>query len=153
MTSERLGRRTRQGGMGTLAILVIISLLVFFITLIFKLGPAYMTYATVKSVMDAVASQPVPAAGGAREILSQIGKRLDINNVRGVESVCGEDGAEAKPSRDTGEGSRLAGMDFKVRRKEDKNYAVTVNYQQCEHLFFNISALMDFAYAVDVKSQ
>lgn len=152
MTTDRSGQRMRQGGMGTLAILVILSLLVFFITLLFKLGPAYMNYMTVKSVMDAVASQPVPAAGAPREILSQIGKRLDINNVRGVANVCGE-GAEAKPSRDASEISRLAGMDFKVRRNDDKSYAVTVNYQQCEHLFFNIDALMTFAYAVDVKSQ
>lgn len=152
MRSDRSGKRTRQRGMGMLAILVIISLLVFFITLLFKLGPAYLNYWTVKSVMDGVASQPVPAVGGAREILSQIGKRLDVNNVRGVSSVCGE-ASDAKPSRNLSDVSRIAGMDFNVRRTDDKGYAVRVNYKHCEHLFFNIDALMTFSYAVDVKNQ
>ena len=113
-----------------LSILVILSLVVFFVTLAFKLGPAYLGFWTVKSVMDNVAEQSVPINGGTREIANQIGKRLDINNV-----------------------GQVSAKDFKIRRAGENLYEVTLDYEQRQHLFFNIDTVLTFAYQVEVKGQ
>ncbi|NCC27976.1 MAG: DUF4845 domain-containing protein [Gammaproteobacteria bacterium] len=120
----------RQGGAGMLSILVILSLVVFVVTLAFKLGPAYLGFWTVKSVMDNVAEQSTPITGGAREIANQIGKRLDINNV-----------------------GQVSAKDFKIRRAGENLYEVTLDYEQRQHLFFNIDTVLTFAYQVEVKGQ
>lgn len=126
----RVHVRSRQRGMGMLSILVVLSLVVFFVTLLLKLGPAYMGFWTIKSVMDEVAVQSTPTDGGAREIANQIGKRLDINSV-----------------------SQVSAKDFKIRRTADNLYEVTLDYEQRQHLFFNIDTVLTFAYRVDVKGQ
>lgn len=113
-----------------LSILVILSLVIFFVTLLFKMGPAYKGFWTVKSVMDNVAEQSTPITGGAREIADQIGKRLDINNVRQVNT-----------------------KDFKIQRTGENLYEVTLDYEQRQHLFFNIDSVLTFAYQVEVKGQ
>jgi hypothetical protein len=113
-----------------LSILVIVSLLIFFVTLLFKLGPAYMGFWTIKSVMDNVADQSTPIDGGTREIANQIGKRLDINNV-----------------------AQVTTKDFKIRRTGENLYEVTLDYEQRQHLFFNIDAVLSFAYQVEVKGR
>jgi hypothetical protein len=113
-----------------LSILVVVSLVIFFVTLLFKLGPAYMGFWTIKSVMDNVASHSTPINGGAREITNQIGKRLDINNV-----------------------GQVSTKDFKVRRTGENLYEVTLDYEQRLHLFFNVDAVLTFAHHVEVKGQ
>ncbi|RKT47225.1 DUF4845 domain-containing protein [Thiocapsa rosea] len=113
-----------------LSILVILSLVIFFVTLLFKLGPAYMGFWTIKSVMDNVAEQSTPISGGAREIANQIGKRLDINNV-----------------------DQVSAKDFKIRRTGENLYEVTLDYEQRQHVFFNIDTVLTFAYQVEVKGQ
>jgi hypothetical protein len=120
----------RQRGAGMLSILVILSLIIFFVTLAFKLGPAYMGFFTIKSVMDNVAESSTPITGGAREIANQIGKRLDINSV-----------------------DQVSAKDFKIRRTGENLYEVTLDYEQRQHLFFNIDTVLTFAYQVEVKGQ
>ncbi|QVL49055.1 MAG: DUF4845 domain-containing protein [Thiocapsa sp.] len=126
----RLRLNGRQGGAGMLSILVILSLVIFFVTLLFKLGPAYMGFWTIKSVMDNVAEQSTPISGGTREIANQIGKRLDINNV-----------------------DQVSAKDFKIRRTGENLYEVTLDYEQRQHVFFNIDTVLTFAYQVEVKGQ
>jgi hypothetical protein len=120
----------RQRGAGMLSILVILSLIIFFVTLAFKLGPAYMGFFTIKSVMDNVAESSTPITGGAREIANQIGKRLDINSV-----------------------DQVSAKDFKIRRTGENLYEVTLDYEQRQHLFFNIDTVLTFAYQLEVKGQ
>ena len=120
----------RQNGAGMLSILVILSLIIFFVTIAFKLGPAYMGFWTIKSVMDNVAEQSTPITGGTREIANQIGKRLDINSV-----------------------GQVSVKDFKIRRTGENLYEVSLHYEQRQHLFFNIDTVLTFAYQVEVKGQ
>ncbi len=126
----RVQVRSRHRGMGMLSILVVLSLVAFFVTLLFKLGPAYMGFWTIKSVMDEVAVQTTPTDGGAREIANQIGRRFDINSV-----------------------SQVSAKDFKIRRTGENLYEVTLDYEQRQHLFFNVDTVLTFAYRVDVKGR
>lgn len=77
-----IGRR--QGGAGLMGLMLWLVVGVMVMTLGFKLAPPYMEFLTVKSVMDTVAKDPELAGKGRALIMSSLGKRLDINSVRGV---------------------------------------------------------------------
>jgi hypothetical protein len=125
------GLRTRQVGFSTLSAIVIIGLLVFFGTLLFKLAPSYMTFMTVKSIMNGISTEnQVNRVQGPQGIISSVEKGLDINGVTGV-------------SRDN----------FKIKPLGDRVYQLSVAYEQRHHLFFNVDAALTFSYQVDIRDQ
>ena len=113
-----------------LAILVLIALVAFFMTLLFKLGPAYMGFWTIRSIMENVGTQAQSFEGGAREISMAIGRQLDVNGV-----------------------SQVTTKDFVIRRADEGLYKVTLEYEQREHLFFNVDAVLTFTHQVDVRGR
>jgi hypothetical protein len=123
--------RTRQGGFSALSALVIIGLLVFFGTLVFKLVPSYMTFMTVKSVMESATSETRPSRGtGPIGIMDHVQKGLDINGIKAVSP-----------------------KDFRIKPLGDRVYRLSVHYEQRKHLFFNVDAAMTFSYQVDIRDQ
>jgi hypothetical protein len=126
----RSGLRSQQGGMGMLSILVIVGLIVFFVTLLFRLGPAYMNFWTVKSIMDGVGSHLESVDGGVREISNRIGTQLSINNV-----------------------DQVTVKDFRIKRTGDGLYEVKLDYEQRENLFHNVDVVLTFAHQVEVKGR
>jgi len=125
----RLRLRTHQGGMGMLSVIVIISLIAFFLTLLFKLGPAYMNFWTVRSIMNRVANPSEPIEGGARGIVSQISRQMEINNV-----------------------GQVTPKDFKVTRTGENSYEVKLDYEQRQHVLYNVDAVLTFDHQVEVKA-
>lgn len=114
--------------MGMLSVIVIIALIAFLFTLLFKLGPAYMNFWTVRSIMNRVASPSEPIEGGARGIVNQISRQMEINNVRHVTP-----------------------KDFQVRRTGENTYEVKLDYEQRQHVLYNVDAVVVFAHQVEVK--
>lgn len=113
-----------------LSILVLIALIAFFMTLLFKLGPAYMGFLTVRSIMENVSTQAQSFEGGAHEISKAIGNLLNVNGV-----------------------TQVTTKDFVIRRADEGLYKVTLEYEQREHLFFNVDAVLSFTHQVDVKGR
>ncbi|MBK5963706.1 DUF4845 domain-containing protein [Thiocystis minor] len=124
------GFGSRQRGMGMLGIIFTIGLIAFFMTLLLKLGPLYLNFWTIRSIMTGVAEQSETLQGGARGIADTIGKRMDVNSVANITT-----------------------KDFDIKKLEQNTYQVTVNYEQRVHLFFNVDAVAMFTYQVDVKTQ
>lgn len=124
------GSGSRQRGMGMLGILFTVGLIAFFMTIGLKLGPLYLNFWTIRSIMTSVAEQPETLQGGARGIADTIGKRMDVNSVANITT-----------------------KDFDIKKLEQNTYQVTVNYEQRVHLFFNVDAVAMFTYQVDVKTQ
>lgn len=122
--------RRRQRGIGMGGIFLTILLAAFVGTVLVRLGPAYMSFWTLRSVMKGVATSPEPVTGGKRGILDLIGRRLDINDVEGIDPKA-----------------------FKIEKTGEDSYEVTVAYERREHLFFNIDAVMAFKHAVKVQAQ
>jgi hypothetical protein len=122
--------RKTQRGMGMLGMIVVVGLIAFFATLLVKLGPAYASYWTVKSIMDDVAATPGVAAGGKHEIVSRISKQMDVNDVSAV-----------------GPGA------LAVEKVGTNEFDVKVAYERREHLFFNVDAVLTFAHEVTVRDQ
>ncbi len=122
--------RRRQRGIGMGGIFLTILLAAFVGTVLVRLGPAYMSFWTLRSVMNGVAASPEPVTGGKRGILDLIGRRLDINDVEGIDPKA-----------------------FKIEKTGENSYDVTVAYERREHLFFNIDAVIAFKHAVKVQAQ
>jgi hypothetical protein len=125
---SRIG--SRQRGMGMLGVIFTVSLVAFFMTLLFKLGPLYLNFWTIRSIMTGVVEQSESIQGGARGVIDTINKRMDVNSVKNITA-----------------------KDFAVQKIEQNTYQVTVEYEQRVHLFFNIDAVAMFNYQVDVKTQ
>jgi len=123
-------QRHRQRGIGVFGLLFIFVLVAFVAVVLLRTVPAYMSYLTIRSAMNSVAELPEPVAGGKPEILDLINRRLEINDVRGVDP-----------------------KSFKVEKTDKGTYRVKVDYERREHLFGNIDVVLTFGHAVEVKAQ
>ncbi|WP_246237634.1 DUF4845 domain-containing protein [Caldichromatium japonicum] len=128
MTTEHLP--ARQRGLGFLSLIIIIALASFFGTLLFKLGPKYQGFWTVRSIMEETAKSFDPARdGGGRGLINTLEKRLYINSISHVDT-----------------------KNFKVERLGDNRLKLILEYEDRVHLFFNIDAVLIFKHQVDVVS-
>lgn len=111
-----------QCGIGLPGILILLALAVFFVALLVKMGPAYMTYFQVRAMMDRVMEKPDLQGAGTRQILSAMSRQLSIDGIRTVEQ-----------------------SDFAVKREGSEVYLV-LDYQAQTHLGFNVDVLMHFTH-------
>ena len=119
-----------QRGIGMAGVFFVIVLASFVGTVLFKLGPAYMSHWTLESVMNGLAASPEPVVGGRKGILDLIDRRLDVNDVKGIDPKA-----------------------FTVQRSGENRYDVKVAYERREHLFFNVDVVLTFEHAVTVQGQ
>jgi hypothetical protein len=105
-------------------------LVAFIAVVLMRTGPAYLSFLTLRSAMNSVAQSPEPIFGGKPAIMDLINRRLEINDVRGVDQ-----------------------KSFKVQKRDDGTYEVNVDYERREHLFGNIDVVLSFAHAVEVRAQ
>ena len=113
-----------QRGMTLISILLIIGIAGIFLTVAFKLGPHYMQFMTIRSIMDEVKNDPESKGLSKTLLLDRIGKRLYINDIRSVKE-----------------------KDFKLERVSDGRQ-ISIQYEAIQPLFGNLSALMKFSHAV-----
>lgn len=124
------GSRKSQQGIGLSGLLFIFVLVAFIAVVLLRTGPAYMSYLTLRSAMNSVAQAPEPIAGGKPAIMDLINRRLEINDVRGIDP-----------------------KSFKIAKTGDRTYQVEVAYERREHLFGNIDVVLAFNHAVTVEAQ
>lgn len=118
-------RKRRQRGISLVGMLLVLVIAGFFGTIGMKLGPHYLEFLTVKSVMKDVVEDPEQANSGKMSIFKKIENRLYINNVRGID-------AES----------------FSYK-KTSRGYQVGVDYKVQQHLFANVDAILSFKHEVD----
>ncbi len=112
--------RTSHRGFSLIGALVWILLIGGAATVGLKLGPYYLQFWTVRSVMDDTGRNPDIAGMGRQAIIQTLEKKLYINDVRSVKN---ENFSFEKT--DTG---RVLGVHYEVR----------------EHLFANLDAILTF---------
>lgn len=120
----------RQRGMSLLGLIFTIGLASFFITVLLKMGPLYLNYWTIRSIMTEVEKESGTIEGGVHGIADKIERRMEVNSVADI-SI----------------------RDFAIKKTDDKTYSVTVNYEQRTHLFFNVDAVAAFTYQVEVQTK
>ncbi|NBC49722.1 MAG: DUF4845 domain-containing protein [Gammaproteobacteria bacterium] len=124
-TACRAGARARaQRGVGLAGILIVLALAAFFVTLLVRMGPSYMTYFQVRSLMDRVMEKPELRGAGTRQVLAAVSRQLYIDGVRTVDK-----------------------SDFQIKREGNEVFLV-LDYQAQEHLGFNVDVLMHFEHRV-----
>lgn len=116
----------RQRGFGLISLIFYLAIAMFIVTVVVKLGPTYMEYLTVRSVMKELTEDPSLANGGKKDIMRALSNRLYINDVKGVNNKL-----------------------FKYKRNEE-GYLVSIEYQSQEHLFANVDVILTFRHAVQV---
>jgi hypothetical protein len=113
-----------QRGASMSAILVGLVALGFLATIAVKVGPHYLTFMTVRSVMNELQEDPASAGMSRKAVLDTVDKKLYINGVTTV-------------SRDDFDYSRQKGGD-----------ELSVEYEVRETLIGNFDALLTFSHKV-----
>lgn len=124
---NRLARRQR--GIGLLGIMFWIAFLSGVASLAFKMWPAYLQFATVKTVMDGIQTDAELAGKGPREVISALSKRLYVNDVKGVSE-----------------------KDFNFEPAGPKRI-LSVAYEVREHVVANVDVVMAFHHQVSLSGQ
>ena len=121
--------RSVQRGIGMIGILFVLGLAAFVVTVVLKLGPMYMNFWTLQSIMKSVATSPEVLEEGRAGIAQLIYRRMEVNNV-----------------------GHVGPKDFKIEKVGDQRYDVKLAYEQREHLFLNIDVVLTFQHEVEVPS-
>lgn len=114
--------RPAYQGFGVISTLILIALIAGAATAAFKLGPHYLQFWTVRSVMEDISRDPATAAMGPQGVIQSVEKKLYINDVRSV-------------SRDN----------FTLE-KAQVGRELSVHYEVREHLFGNLDAVLVFSH-------
>lgn len=78
------GVARRQRGVGMVGAMAWLGLAVLLLTVGFRLAPSYIDYLTVKSAMNATSEDQELKGKGRLEVMSSLGRRLEVNNIRGL---------------------------------------------------------------------
>jgi hypothetical protein len=114
----------RQSGIGLVGALFLLAVAGLAVTVLVKLGPHYMEFLTVKSVMEDLAQQPGETSAGVRGVRKALERRLYTNAVTG---------ANVK--------------DFSFRKRPG-GHELSVDYKVQEHLLANVDVVLSFSHAV-----
>lgn len=118
---------SRQRGLGFLSIMLMLAAVGFVFMVLVKLGPSYMTFLTVRSVMQDVKEDPNAFADRqGRGIIKALTRRLEVNDVRTVHQ-----------------------KDFKMTKKGG-SMDLSVDYEVREHLAWNVDVVMMFQHEVNI---
>jgi hypothetical protein len=71
----------RQRGAGMLSVMIWLVLGVAVLTLIVRLGPPYMQFLTVRSVMNEMSQDSELQGKGRTQVLNNLSSRLDVNGI------------------------------------------------------------------------
>ena len=80
-----LTTKSKQNGMTFWGLLVVAALFIFFVILFFKLLPAYIEHAKVKTALENIAQQPGTSEMEKGQIKAAIDRRFNIEDVNDID--------------------------------------------------------------------
>ena len=110
----------RPAGMSGLSLIVVLTLVAGLIVVSLRLGPHYIDWQTLNSIMQDLPSTKIHEMD-KREIREMLTKRYKINNIRDL---------------------NLREVVSIERKKDTTN--ITVNYEVREPMFYNVDAMLTF---------
>lgn len=117
---NRAGTLSMQAGMSFPGILLVVVIVVSAVTVVMKLGPHYIDFYSVKSVIEDLPVQKVHEMS-RRDIKESLQKRFKVNNLRDFKVV----------------------DILKIERGRDDT-VLQVKYEQREHLVSNVDIVLTF---------
>ncbi|WNW11558.1 DUF4845 domain-containing protein [Pseudomonas sp. DTU_2021_1001937_2_SI_NGA_ILE_001] len=111
----------RQKGMSLIGLLLLLGAIGLVITLAVKMIPHYMDYFSIKQSIQLAGHNQALGVDTVDDFYSYVGKNMQVNNIRDV---------DLKKALTV--------------RSEDGKFLAHLNYEQREHLFFNVDLIMTF---------
>lgn len=118
----------RQAGMTMWSMLFTLGTLAFFLFLFFKLLPPYMDDFKIKSALDSLSRQPDVGTMSKAQVSEAIRKRLEIDNADNFDLA-----------------------NTLTVEPHGKMKSVRINYETVVPMAFNVSALISFNHAIEVR--
>ncbi|KEF31066.1 MAG: DUF4845 domain-containing protein [Gammaproteobacteria bacterium] len=121
MKKNSLSTMNRQAGASALTIMVMVLFFGSLLTLVIKLGPAYLDDITIQEALESLEGTEGLSNMGPAQVRTLINKRLSVNNVRGFEAknITVEKNGELV----------VINVDYEVRNNIFRNVDTVVHFQ------------------------
>ncbi|PWQ98959.1 DUF4845 domain-containing protein [Leucothrix arctica] len=130
----------KQQGATLISWLIGISVGILIISAGLKVGPSYLEFNSVRSLMNNIAADAGSEKANRRELMAKVEKHLNINNLADLEKAY----YSSKGSKDN---------PFQiVKLKKSNKRELTVEYEVKKTWLGNLSFLIDHKYAVELGS-
>lgn len=129
MKKNNLSAMGSQGGASTLVVLVMVLFFGGLLTLIIKVGPAYLDDLTIQEAIESLDGTDGLSQMGPARVRTLISKRLSVNNVRGFNA-----------------------KDISVE-KDGELVVVNVDYEVRNNLVRNLDTVVHFQHRYEMKGQ
>lgn len=119
----------RQTGASSLTILVMVLFFGSLLTLVIKLGPAYLDDITIQEALESLDGTEGLSDMGPAQVRTLINKRLSVNNIRGFDA------------------KQIA------VEKNGEFVIIKVDYEVRNNIFRNIDAVVSFKHEYEMKGK
>lgn len=121
MKKNSLSSMHRQSGASALVIMIMVLFFGGLLTLLIKLGPAYLDDITIQEALESLEGTEDLSTMGPSQVRSLINKRLSVNNVRGFDAknITVEKNGELV----------LINVDYEVRNNLFRNVDTVIHFQ------------------------
>lgn len=129
MKNNLLFAMGRQRGASALTMMVMVLFFGGLLTLLLKLGPAYLDDITIQEALESLEGTEGLSQMGPAQVRTLINKRLSVNNVRGFEA-----------------------KNISVE-KDGELVVINVDYEVRNNLFSNVDTVIHFQHTYEMKGQ
>lgn len=135
--------KTQQGAT-LITWLIMVSIGIVIVSAGLKVGPYYLEYNSVRSLMNSIASEPGIERANKREIMAKVERYLNVNSMDSL-SEAFYAGKSGNPGTEN---------PFKiVKLKKSNQRELAVQYEVRTQWMGNLSFLMDYKYQVPLGKQ
>ncbi|KPP98110.1 DUF4845 domain-containing protein [Marinobacter sp. HL-58] len=129
MKKNSLSSMRRQSGASALVIMIMVLFFGSLLTLVIKLGPAYLDDITIQEALESLEGTEDLSEMGPSQVRSLINKRLSVNNVRGFDA-----------------------KNISVE-KNGEFVVINVDYEVRNNLFRNVDTVIHFQHEYEMKGK
>lgn len=123
--------KSKQKGATFISWMIVAAIGILIFSAVIKVGPSYLEYNSVRSMMDSIAAEPGIKDKNKRYVYAQVNKYININGMYTLEKAMAEQKVFKVSQLRKGNGKRL-----------------TAHYEVRKHWLGNLSYLVDFEYSV-----
>jgi len=129
MKKNNLSAMGRQGGASALVILIMVLFFGSLVSLVIKVGPAYMDDLTIQEALEGLDGTEGLSRMGPAQLRTLINKRLSVNNIRGFDA-----------------------KDISVE-KDGELVVINVDYEVRNNIFRNVDTVVHFQHKYEMKGK
>jgi hypothetical protein len=129
MKKNNLSAMGRQGGASALVILIMVLFFGSLLSLLLKVGPAYLDYLTIQEALEGLDGTEGLSQMGPAQLRTLMNKRLSVNNVRGFDA-----------------------KDISIE-KDGELVVINVDYEVRNNIFRNVDTVVHFQHRYEMKGK